>query len=39
LELLAAADDWIANVALPCFGEPITMAQLLALADEWIAAG
>jgi hypothetical protein len=24
---------------MPCFGEPITMAQLLMLADEWIAAG
>jgi Divergent InlB B-repeat domain len=39
LDLLAAADDWSGYVALPCFGEPITMAQLLALADEWIAAG
>jgi len=39
LDLLAAADDWIADVAMPCFGEPITMAQLLMLADEWIAAG
>jgi hypothetical protein len=39
LDLLAAADDWIANVAMPCFGEPITMAQLLEFADEWIAAG
>ena len=38
LDLLAAADDWIADVAMPCFGEPITMAQLLMLADEWIAA-
>ena len=39
LDLLAAADDWIADVALPCFGEPITTAQLLELAEEWIAAG
>ena len=39
LDLLAAADDWIADVVLPCFEEPITMAQLLELADEWIAAG
>ena len=39
LDLLAAADDWIADVALPCFGEPVTMAQLLMLADEWIVAG
>jgi hypothetical protein len=38
LDLLAAADDWIADVAMPCFGEPITMAQLLMLADEWISA-
>jgi len=39
LDLLAAADDWIGSVALPCFEEPITTIQLLALADEWIAAG
>jgi len=39
LDLLAAADDWIADIAMPCFGEPITMAQLLMLADEWIAGG
>jgi hypothetical protein len=39
LDLLAAADDWIASVAPPCFEEPITTVQLLALADEWIAAG
>jgi len=39
LDLLAAADDWIESVALPCFEEPITTIQLLALADEWIAAG
>ena len=39
LDLLAAADDWIADVALSCFGDPITMDQLLSLADEWIAAG
>jgi len=39
LDLLAAADDWIDEVVLPCFGEPITMTQLLELADEWIAAG
>jgi len=39
LDLLAAADDWIADVAMPCFGEPITMAEMLMLADEWIAGG
>lgn len=39
LDLLAAADDWIADVALPCFGGPITTDQLLELAEEWIAAG
>jgi len=39
LDLLAAADDWIGSVALPCFEEPITTIQLLALADAWIAAG
>jgi len=39
LDLLAAADDWIADVAMPCFGDPITTAQLLELAEEWIAAG
>jgi hypothetical protein len=39
LDLLAAADDWIADVAMPCFGDPITTDQLLALADEWIAEG
>jgi hypothetical protein len=39
LDLLAAADDWSGYVALPCFGEPITLTQLLELADEWIAAG
>ncbi len=39
LDLLAAADDWIADVAMPCFGEPITTEQLLEFAEEWIAAG
>jgi hypothetical protein len=39
LDLLAAADDWIADIAMPCFGEPITMAEMLMLADEWIAGG
>ena len=39
LDLLAAADDFIAGVAMPCFGEPITMDQLLLFADEWIAGG
>jgi hypothetical protein len=39
LELLAAADDWIADVVPPCFEEPITTLQLLQLADEWIASG
>ena len=39
LDLLAAADDWIADVAMPCFLEPITTAQLVELADEWITAG
>jgi hypothetical protein len=39
LDLLAAADDWISDVVVPCFEEPITVAQLLELADEWIAAG
>jgi len=37
LDLLAAADDWIADVVLPCFGEPITTNQLLEFAEEWIA--
>ena len=37
LDLLAAADDWIEEVALPCFGEPITTNQLLEFAEEWIA--
>jgi kynureninase len=39
LDLLSAADDWSGAVVLSCFGEPITMTQLLELADEWIAAG
>jgi len=39
LDLLAAADDWIGSVALPCFEEPITTIQLLALADAWIEEG
>lgn len=39
LDLLAAADDWIADVAMPCFGDPITTEQLLEFAEEWIAAG
>jgi len=39
LDLLAAADDWIADVVLPCFLEPITTAQLVELAEEWVAAG
>ena len=38
-DLLAAADDFIAGVAMPCFGEPITFDQLLLFADEWIAGG
>jgi hypothetical protein len=38
-DLLAAADDFIAGVAMPCFGEPITFDQLLFFADEWIAGG
>jgi uncharacterized repeat protein (TIGR02543 family) len=38
-DLLAAADDWIASVVLPCFLQPITTDQLLELANEWIAAG
>ena len=37
LDLLAAADDWIDEVVLPCFGEPITTNQLLEFAEEWIA--
>jgi hypothetical protein len=39
LELLAAADDWIADVVPPCFEEPITTPQLLQLADEWTSSG
>jgi hypothetical protein len=39
LELLAAADDWIADVVPPCFEEPITTPQLLQLADLWISSG
>lgn len=35
LDLLKAADDWIAGVVPPHFTEPITTLQLLALADEW----
>jgi len=38
LDLLAAADDWIVGVAMPCFGEPITTDQLLEFAEEWIAS-
>ena len=38
LDLLAAADDWIANEAPPGFDDPITTMQLLALADEWYAS-
>ena len=38
LDLLAAADDWIANEVPPGFSEPITTMQLLALADEWYAS-
>jgi hypothetical protein len=36
-DLLAAADDWIANEAPPGFDKAITLMQLLSLADEWIA--
>jgi Divergent InlB B-repeat domain len=36
LDLLAAADDWIADVVPPGFKEPITTDQLLQLADYWI---
>jgi hypothetical protein len=39
MELLAAVDDWIADVAPPCFEEPITTLQLLELIDEWLASG
>ena len=39
LELLAAVDDWLADVAPPCFEEPITTLQLLELVDEWLASG
>ena len=38
LDLLAAADDWIADAVLPGFDGPITTLQLLALADEWFAS-
>jgi len=38
LDLLAAADAWIANTAPPGFDEPITTLQLLGLADEWFAS-
>ncbi len=38
LDLLAAADDWIANDVPPGFDDPITTMQLLALADEWYAS-
>jgi hypothetical protein len=38
LDLLAAADDWIANEVPPGFDEPITTMQLLALADEWFSS-
>jgi hypothetical protein len=38
LELLAAVDDWLADVAPPCFEEPITTLQLLELVDEWLAS-
>jgi hypothetical protein len=38
LDLLAAADAWIANTAPPGFDEPITTLQLLQLADEWFAS-
>ena len=38
LDLLAAADDWIANEAPPGFDDPITTMQLLALADEWFSS-
>jgi len=38
LDLLAAADDWIANEAPPGFDAPITTMQLLALADEWFSS-
>jgi len=37
LDLLAAADDWIADVVLPCFLVSIATEQLVDLADEWIA--
>ena len=36
LDLLKAADDWIADVVPPGFSESITTLQLLALADEWL---
>jgi len=39
LELLAAVDDWLADVAPPCFEEPITTLVLLELVDEWISSG
>jgi hypothetical protein len=38
LELLAAIDDWIADVVPPGFEEPISSLELLALIDEWLAS-
>ncbi len=37
-ELLAAVDDWLADVVPPCFEEPITTPQLMELIDEWLAS-
>jgi hypothetical protein len=38
LDLLAAIDDWLADVTPPGFDEPITTLQLLDLIDEWLAS-
>jgi len=37
-DLLAAIDDWLADVVPPGFDEPISTLELLALIDEWLAS-
>jgi hypothetical protein len=37
-DLIAAANDWLADNTPPCFDGPITLPQLIQLANEWLAS-
>jgi hypothetical protein len=39
LDLLAAIDDWLADVVPPDFDQCVTTLQLLGLIDEWLVVG